>query len=98
MDAREEEPDALPEQRNPAGPKTRQQRAARQERRLPDALQQVAPLTVARGAAVAEVVDQEPEHRAWARRRSAPESKDEEEPLAADSEAQWVEPQARPPR
>jgi hypothetical protein len=88
---------AHPEQRNRAAPKTRQQRAARQERQS-DALRQVARLGVARGAAVAEVVDQEPELRAWVRHRSALESKDEVKSRAGDSEAQRVEPQGRPPR
>jgi hypothetical protein len=91
VDAREAELAAHLEERNPAAPKTRQQQGA---------LRQVAPLGVARGAAVAEVVGQEPERQAWVRHRSALESKskDEVESPAADSEAQSVEPQARPPR
>jgi hypothetical protein len=89
VDAREGEPAALPEQRN---------LAARLERRQPDAPRQIAPLMVVRGAAVAEVVDQEPEHRAWVRHRPALESKDEVARPAADSEAQRVEPQTRPPQ
>jgi hypothetical protein len=87
VDALEEASAEHPEQRNPAVQETRQQR---------DAHQPIGPQAVARGVAVAKVVDQAPECRASARHRQVG-SKGEVARRVADLASPQAEPRAQVP-
>jgi len=88
VDALEEAPAEHPEQRNPAAQETPQQR---------DAHHQIGLQAVARGVAVAKIVDQAPECRPLVRHWQVVESKGEVVRRVADLASPQAEPRAQVP-